>query len=625
MHRVSRSARRPRSDLALVATVLVTTTLAAVILGGCALEAEAPPPADVAAEIRRVESGLLPPVPVEGEAGWTLAERMDRWNVEAVSVAVIRDGEVRWARAWGLADREEGTPATTETLFQAGSISKSVAAAGALRLVEEGTLALDEPVNDYLTSWKLPENDLTRQEPVTLRRLMSHTAGTTVHGFPGYAPGDEVPTVPQVLDGAAPANTAPVRVDLLPGSRVRYSGGGTTITQLAMTDATGEDFPSLLRRLVLEPAGMTHSTYENPLPASRLPEAAAGYMRSGAPVPGKRHTYPEMAAAGLWTTPTDLARFAISIQKSLRGERGGILEPETARAMVTPVQETVGLGFFMQNPEGPVYFGHNGADEGFQAMLVASRDGGYGAAVMVNSDNGTALAQEILRAIAREYGWEGYVEPPVTPASLTAEQLGGYAGRFAVGPHQVARVFVRDGGLWIHPTLDETARMIPLGDDLFLYETRGWILRIARDSGGVATGLEAVEAPFDATFPRITEDDPRPVELLDAGRTDEAIVALEAAGASEADGNQLGYALLEAGRFDDAVELLAWNAERHPTHANPWDSLADAYVAAADTAGAVRAWRKVLEAIPLDEEADPQALANLERRARAGLDRFGAD
>jgi tetratricopeptide (TPR) repeat protein len=188
-----------------------------------------------------------------------------------------------------------------------------------------------------------------------------------------------------------------------------------------------------------------------------------------------------------------------------------------------------------------------------------------------------------------------------------------------------ATLFVRDGGLWVHPTLDETARMIPLGGDRFLYESRGWTLRVPRDADGTATGIETVEAPFEATFPRISDEAPRPVELLDAGRTVEAIAALEAVGVSEADANQLGYALLEAGRFEDAAALLTWNAERHPTHANPWDSLADAHVAAADTAGAIRAWRKVLELIPLDEDAEPDALASLERRARSGLAAFGGD
>jgi len=597
-------------------------TILALIVSGCTGGAgTSDDDAGISAEIQRVETDLLPPIPVEGQDGWTVDERMERWNVEGVSVAVIQDGEIRWAKAWGLADREEDTPATTETLFQAGSISKPVAAAGALRLVEEGRLALDAPINTYLTSWQLPENDLARREPVTLRRLMSHTAG-----FPGYAPWDAVPTIPQVLDGVSPANTAPVRVDLLPGSEVRYSGGGVTIEQLAMTDVTGEAFPELMHRLVLEPAGMTLSTYENPLPAARLPEAAAGYRRNGAPVPGKRHTYPEMAAAGLWTTATDLARFAIAVQRSLRGETGSVLDSATAWSMVTPVKGQAGLGFFMQHLDGAVYFGHNGADEGFQALLVASRDGGYGAAVLANSDNGVALAEEIIRAIAREYGWVDYLPDAVTPVTLTEDELAGYTGRFGLGPNQVGILSVRDGTLWLHPTLDETARMIPLGDDVFLYESRGWTVRIHQDGTGEATSIETVDAPFQATFPRIAPDQPlSPVELVDAGRMEEALQAFEAADTGEGDVNALGYALLNAGRSEDAVDILAWNAERHPRHANPWDSLADAYVAVGDTAGALHAYRKVLEAVPLDDDSDPAALATLEQRARSALKSLGAE
>jgi len=579
---------------------------------------------ETAREIERIENGLLPPVPVQGATGWALAERMDRWNVEAVSVAVIEDGEVRWAKAWGLADREADVPATTETLFQAGSISKPVAATGALRLVEEGVLALDEPINTYLESWKLPENDLTRQEPVTLRRLLSHTAGTTVHGFPGYAPWAAVPTVPQVLDGAPPANTAPVRVDILPGSQVRYSGGGTTIAQLAMTDATGEAFPDLLRRLVLEPAGMERSTYENPLPERRLSEAAAGYRQSGAGVPGKRHTYPEMAAAGLWTTPTDLARFAIAAQRSLHGEPGGVLRPETAREQMTPVMGPAALGFFLQDEGGTTYFGHNGADEGFQAILIASRDGGDGAVVMANSDNGNAIGDEIVRAIATEYGWEGYLPTAVTPVAMAATDLARYAGRYAMAPDQVATLTVGDGALEAAVTLSDTSRMLPLGNDVFLYEARGWRFRILPGEDG-GRAIESVGAPFQATFPRIESEMLTPVELLDAGRTAEAVAALEDAGATEAQGNALGYALLNAGRLEEAVDVFAWNAERFPDHANPWDSLGEAYVAVGDTVGAVRAYRKVLETISGDEQADPPALANLEQRARSALAAMGAD
>jgi CubicO group peptidase (beta-lactamase class C family) len=576
------------------------------------------------AAIARVENGLLPRTRVDGESGWTLGERMDRWNVEAVSVAVIADFEIAWAKAWGLADREEGKPVTTETLFQAGSISKPVAATGALRMVEEGLLSLDRPVNDFLTSWQLPDNGFTDQTPVTIRHLLSHTAGTTVHGFPGYAPWEPVPTVPQVLDGAPPANTAAVLVDIPPGSQVRYSGGGTTIVQLAMTDVSAEPFPALLHRLVLEPAGMVSSTYENPLPAGRLAEAAAGYRQNGSPVPGKRHTYPEMQAAGLWTTPSDLARFAIAMQNSLRESPGGVLKPETARDMVTPVMESAGLGFFIDDEEGAIYFQHGGADEGFQALLIASRDGGYGVAVMANSDNGGAIATEIMRAVALEYGWEGILEDPVEAIEMTAEELTAYEGRYRLGPGEIVSLKIEGGALVSRVTLQPTgSRMFPLGKDVFLLEERGEKLGFVSDAEGDVVAVTLVDRPGNVKLERLSDDRLLPVELLEAGRTEEALEALSSEDAAEAPVNLLGYALLTAGRPEQAVAVFRWNAQRHPTHANPWDSLADGLRAVGDEAGAVAAYRKVLEAIPLDAESDSAALANLEQRARAGLEELG--
>lgn len=580
--------------------------------------------AGTAAAIERIENGLLPRVRAEGEPGWTLAERMDRWNVEAVSVAVIHDFDVSWARAWGLADREEGTTATTETLFQAGSISKPVAATGALRMVEEGRLSLDTPINEFLTSWSLPDNEFTAQTPVTIRRLLSHTAGTTVHGFPGYPPWAPVPTVQQVLDGESPANTAAVRVDIRPGTRVRYSGGGTTIVQLAVTDMSGEPFPDVMHRLVLEPAGMVSSTYQNPLPVGRLPDAAAGYHRNGSAVPGKRHTYPEMQAAGLWTTASDLARFAIAMQNSLRGVDGGVLQPETAREMVTPVMESAGLGFFIDDNDGAIYFQHGGADEGFQALLIASRDEGYGLAVMANSDNGGAIAQEILRAVALEYGWEGILQAPVTVIDLSAAELAAYEGRYRVGPGEVASFKVEDGSLVARVTLQPVvSRMLPLGDDEFLNEELGRTVKFVRASGGEVVALEPVGSSGGDRLDRLSNDRLLPVELLETGRTEDALAALAAEGAAEASVNQLGYGLLNAGRPEQAVAVFRWNAERHPMHANPWDSLADGYLALADTASAVSAYQQVIEAIPLDTDADPTALEGLKTRALNQLAALG--
>jgi len=248
-----------------------------------------------------------------------ILDRMRSYHVPAVSIAVIDNFRVVFAKGYGVTEFGGAKPVDSTTLFLAGSISKPVFTSGFLRLLNERKISLDTNVNALLTSWHLPESRFTEHEKVTLRRLLTHTAGLTVWGFPGYALDGPVPTVPQLLDGLPPANTPAVRNDTTPGGRWLYSGGGMTIAQLASTDITKEPFPSLMRRLVLQPAGMTRSTYENPLPQARRSEAASGHEQLDTPVPGGFHVYPEMAAAGLWTTPSDLARWAIALARSYRG------------------------------------------------------------------------------------------------------------------------------------------------------------------------------------------------------------------------------------------------------------------------------------------------------------------
>jgi CubicO group peptidase (beta-lactamase class C family) len=334
---------------------------------------------------------------------------MDALHIPGLSVAVIDNYKIVWAKGYGFTDPEGTKPVTTKTLFQAGSISKPVAAAGALWLVEHGKLSLDENVNDKLKTWKVPENEFTKTQKVTLRRLMSHSAGLTVHGFPGYAAGEPVPTLVQIFNGEKPANTAPIRVDFVPGTQFRYSGGGVTIEQQLVQDVTGKRFPDFMREVVLSKAGMTDSTYEQPLPANRVPFAATGTRDSGKPVAGKFHTYPEMAAAGLWTTPTDLAKFAIEIALSKQGKANHILSQKMTREMLTPQikagDDSVGLAWFIDGKE-PDRFGHDGSDEGFQALLTMSADTGKGVAIMGNSDAFFNLAPHVVELVASTYGWK---------------------------------------------------------------------------------------------------------------------------------------------------------------------------------------------------------------------------
>jgi CubicO group peptidase (beta-lactamase class C family) len=362
------------------------------------------------ARIQRLESSLV--VREEAAAGEaaakTIAARMRHYNVPGVSVAVIDEGEIAWAKGYGATAAGTSDPVKPDTLFQAASISKPVTAMAALHMARYGNFGLDEDVNPKLKSWKIPENAFTRIKPVTLRGILTHSAGLTVHGFRGYASDEAVPTLRDVLDGAGAANSAPVRVDIEPGSRARYSGGGYTVLQQLMIDSFGRPFPELMSIIVLRQAGMANSTFEQPLPDARRAQAAAGHRRDGKPVEGKWHTYPEMAAAGLWTTPSDLARFAIALQKAWKGESDGILTQKLAAEMLSKQFEGSGLGVGLSGDGKTAFFAHGGGNEGFRCFLAAGVANGQGAVIMTNSDNGDALAREILRAIAAEYNWPQY-------------------------------------------------------------------------------------------------------------------------------------------------------------------------------------------------------------------------
>ena len=375
--------------------------------------------------IRRVEKGLIP-LDQNRQPGQpaTLADRMQFYKVPGVSIAVVNRGEVHWARGYGVLEAGSNKPVTAETLFQACSISKGVTAAAVLALVQRKELNLDEDVNKKLTSWKVPENQFTKDKKVTLRRLLSHTAGVTVSGFRGYAIDEPVPTLLQLLDGVKPANSQPIRVDVTPGSQWRYSGGGFMITQQLLMDVTGEQFPELMRRVVLQKVGMNESFFENPLPRKLTVHAARGHGESGQKVKGDWHVYPEMAAGGLWTTPTDLARLVIELQRTKAGKSEKILSAQSTNEMfsgqmkdfpVATVSQRYarqitnqGIGFRLEGNGASARFSHHGGNEGYRGFIVAYVNSGEGAIVMTNSDNAFELIQEIVRSIAKEYGWLDY-------------------------------------------------------------------------------------------------------------------------------------------------------------------------------------------------------------------------
>ncbi|MBL0694685.1 serine hydrolase [Comamonas sp. JC664] len=370
-----------------------------------------------AARIARVESGL-PPLRLPGEAPRTLSlqEWMTLYKIPGVSIAVFEKGALVWAKSYGVREAGGAEPVTLETLFQAASISKPVTALAAMHHAEKRKWSLDADINEKLVSWKVPESAYTQEQKVTLRRLLSHSAGTTVHGFAGYAAGAPVPTTRQVLDGEAPANSSPVRVDTVPGTLTRYSGGGTTIVQQMLVDQLQKPFPRIMRDTVLAPLGLKHSTFEQPLPKALESLAAVGTLSDGTSLEGRWHTYPELGAAGLWTTPSDLARIALEVSKASNGKSRRIVSPSMAKQMLTRHSEAFGIGFMRR--EGKAWFGHGGGNAGYRAFLLAFADSGSGIAVMTNSEEGSRLIDRILVSAGAEYGWKDIEAQDDSPSAM---------------------------------------------------------------------------------------------------------------------------------------------------------------------------------------------------------------
>jgi CubicO group peptidase (beta-lactamase class C family) len=446
--------------------------------------------------IQHVENGLLPAIRVRGATApppMKLADRMAYYHVPGVGIAVINNGALEWARGYGVAAARETRPVTTDTLFQAASISKPLTAMAALALVQDGRLNLDEDVNLRLKSWRVPDNTFTVRQRVTLRALLAHNAGFNVEDVGSYAAGEPLPTLVQALDGIPPAHSSPIRVEAEPGKEFRYSGGGYSVVQQLLIDVTGKPFPDLMQDLVLVRLGMTSSTFRQPLPVERDAAAATGHDVNGEPLPGRWHIFPQAAAAGLWTTPSDLARFAIEIQRSFKGESNAVLSMEMTKEMMTPRLAGYGFGWWVGGTGRRARFSHPGKNEGFLCMLFAYLDTGQGAVVMTNGDGGNALFNEILRAISHEYGWPDFQQREKTAVAGNRAAHPSYAGEYEVSGIRLT-ISQRGPDLFVQapPTWPQPLKLYPAGDDHFFLVDEDVDLSFAKDTQGRVVEMRAL-------------------------------------------------------------------------------------------------------------------------------------
>jgi len=459
--------------------------------------------------IDTIENNLLPSLLVEGEAvvGYSIHERMEYYHIPGASIAFLNGGDIVWAKGYGYTSSDSTHMVDENTLFQAASISKPVAALAALSLVEEGKIGLDDDVNLYLKGWQVEENEFTKEEKVTLRRILSHGAGLTVHGFAGYAFDDEVPSMIQILNGEEPANSGRIYPDTIPGVQYSYSGGGYTVMQKMLTDIAGKEFPVLMEEYVLSRIGMDHSTYQQPLPKALGVDAASGHNAGGEMIEGRWHTYPEIAAAGLWTTPADLLRYAIEVQESFAGESNLIISQEMTGEMLTPQMNMHGLGPVVEGSEELIAFTHGGSNAGFKCALYAFTRQGQGVAIMTNGDKGGQLLSEILRSFSKVYDWENYKPSIKSIVPLSEQEINRLVGQYQwtyQGQDLILEIIVLENHLkGVQVWNDFSFEMYPETATKFFNMDDGTDFEFSMDEDGAVAGITIYEGSQEYFFRKI--------------------------------------------------------------------------------------------------------------------------
>ncbi len=456
---------------------------------------------DVQSRIAAVENSLIPAVVNTGSepAGMSLSDRMQHYQVPGVGIAVINDGRIEWAKGYGVTEAGGSQAVSPDTVFQACSVSKPVSVTGIMLLAQSGVIDISRNVNDYLRSWHLADNDLTTKEKATIRRLMSHTGGINVSGFGGYPAGSAIPTLLQVLNGAPPANTEPIQVIYEPGSQYSYSGGGMEVLQQMAEDVTGMPFQSYMKNSLFNRLGMNSSDFVQPMAGPLALNAAKAHDIDGNVIPGGWNTYPELIAAGLWTTPSDLARLLIEVQKAATTNNGTLLTQQTAASILTQQPNSItGLGFAIINGKGGLLFNHSGSNAGYKSFFAAYRDRGQGIAVMTNGENGMGLFMEIVRAVAKVYDWPDRFVEEATLVDVPLAVLQSYVGNYTAtiqGQSLQVRISLSGTTLLMKCAVAGTGQgsdMFPTTTETFLVKDNALIpgrLTFLRNASGAVEGF----------------------------------------------------------------------------------------------------------------------------------------
>ncbi|MBK6997088.1 MAG: beta-lactamase family protein [Lewinellaceae bacterium] len=365
---------------------------------------------EIEEQIKQFENSLSGRVIINGKPD-NILDRMAYFKVKGLSIAVVENYKVIWAKGYGWADEKEKRPVTTQTLFVPGSISKSLNAVGVLKLAQDKKLDLNTDINTYLKSWKFPYDSISKGKKITLMHLLSHSAGLSFHGSDGYSRAVKIPTLQQILDGKPPSSSLSVRSEFEPGLYHQYSNGGIVITQLIISDVTNQPYEKFMYNNVLKPFGMTKSFFNQPPPNNKLKLLATGYEADGTELATKFNIIPEQAAGGLWTTPTEICKYIIETQLAYEGKSSKVLSPEMTRLQLTPTVDAVSaLGIFIDKRDETKYFTHDARNYGYSGVYYGSMEGGNGVAVFINSYD-VSLLPEIANSVATVYKWKDFYNP----------------------------------------------------------------------------------------------------------------------------------------------------------------------------------------------------------------------
>ncbi len=531
---------------------------------------------EIDGQINQVENNLFGRVILNGKPD-NIVDRMAYYKVKGLSIAVINDYKLVWAKGYGWADEKEKRPVTTATLFKPGSISKSLNAVGILKLAQDNKLDIYKDINEYLKSWKFPYDSLSKGKKITLANILSHTAGLSVYGgFPGYNPKGQIPTIPQILDGKEPANTPPVRSLFEPGVQFQYSGGGTIISQLMITDLTNQSYERFMYDSVLKPMGMINSFYSVMPPArNELNKFAMGYTKDGAEVEATFNVYPEQAPLGLWTTPTDLSKYVIETQLAYAGKSSKVLNQQMASLQLTPyIDNSATMGAFIGDRNGEKYFFHDAGNEGYRGLYYGSVEGGNGVVVFVNSDDGNIIL-ELLNSVASVYNWKGFDKPKnintiTVPETLLQKYVGVYLfeGKFAE--------VTKDNDGLIYWADNQTCKMYFTSKADFInmeFQTeKSFITDGSGNVIGYARKLNGAELPTASRVVNIDSIKPNEGEL-----------------------NAFGWHLLETRRFDEAIFYLNRGRELEPNDHGLMLNLAHCYLFKNDYDQAIQLYKEFID------------------------------